>query len=128
MTEPSPADAAVDRILAAVRARPNLSVTADLTVHLDGTELQVTSYTDLLKVEIATVGDAVRVARSGRSELGRLASGLAAAGLTAEVLVGGSAVARIGADASPGLLVRRLTDAPIESLPGGAVGALLGSL
>lgn len=126
MTEPT--DTAVDQVLALVRDRPDLSVMADLTVTLGDTTVTVTSYTDLVRVEIATVGDALRVGRSGWSELGRLARGLAAAGLTAEVRVAGSRVARLGAEANPSPVARRLSNGPVRYHPAGLVGVLLNEL
>ena len=130
MTETAPPSGVVDEVVAAVRDRPDLSVNADLSVTLGGTEIQVTSYTDLVRVEIASVGDAVRVARSARSRsaLGRLTRGLVATGLTVDLYVAGAQVARLGTDATPGPLARRLTGASVQYHLGGAVGALVRSL
>jgi len=107
-------------------ARAPLSVaTDDLTLTVEGVDLDVRSTGDRLFVEVATVRDAVRVARSlpedadarGPSAL------LLATDLTAEIRVRGRTVALIGADARPGFLSRKLGVAPAEVRIAGAVGA-----
>jgi len=112
-------------------ARAPLSVaTDDLTLTVEGVDLDVRSTGDRLFVEVATVRDAVRVARSlpedadarGPSAL------LLATDLTAEIRVRGRTVALIGADARPGPLSRRLGVAPAEIRVAGALGAAVGGI
>lgn len=112
----------VERVLATIADAPSPEVTADLTVTVDGMELTVTSFTDLLRIEVATARDALRLARIAGVRR-RLAPALSAAGLTAEVRVGKTRVAVFGADADPGPVGRRLGE--VELRP---VGALLAAL
>lgn len=111
----------VERALARVADAPSPEVTADLTVSVDGIELTVTSFTDLLRIEVATARDALRLARM--TGVGCLAAALSAAGLTAEVWIGRTRVAVFGADATPGPVGRRL--GAIELRP---IGAFLATL
>jgi len=111
--------------------RAPLSVaTDDLTLTVDGVDLEVRSTGDRLFVEVATVRDAVRVARSlpeaidarGPTTL------LLATDLTAEIRVRGRTVAVVGAGARPGLFSRRLGVAPAELRLAGALGAAVGGV
>lgn len=113
----------VERALARIADAPSPEVTADLTVSVDGIELTVTSFTDLLRIEVATARDALRLARMTGAGVGRLAAALSVTGLTAEVWVGRTRVAVFGADATPGPVGRRL--GAIELRP---VGAFLATL
>ena len=107
-------------------ARAPLSVvTEDLTLTVDGVDLDVRSTGDRLFVEVPTVRDAIRVAR-GLPENGDArgpAALLTATGLTTEIRVRGRTVAVIGADARPGRLSRELGVAPAEVRIAGALGA-----
>lgn len=81
--------------------RPHLDVAADLTVTVDGHELQVESYTDRVFVDAPSIRAAVTGIRRlpdsgpGLFTIGRL---LKAADLTVVVRVAGTEVARLGAD------------------------------
>jgi hypothetical protein len=107
-------------------ARAPLSVvTDDLTLAVDGVELDVRSTGDRLFVEVPTVRDALRVARKLPSDgdaRGPTAL-LTATDLTTEVRVRGRTVAVVGADARPGRLSRELGVAPAEVRIAGALGA-----
>ena len=107
-------------------ARAPLSVvTEDLTLTVDGVDLDVRSTGERLFVEVPTVRDAIRVAR-GLPEKGDArgpAALLTATGLTTEIRVRGRTVAVIGADARPGRLSRELGVAPAEVRIAGALGA-----
>ena len=112
-------------------ARAPFSVaTDDLTLTVEGVDLEVRSTGDHLFVEVPTVRDAVRVARSlpadadarGPSAL------LLATDLTAEVRVRGRTVALVGADARPGPLSRRMGVAPAELRLAGVLGAAAGGV
>ncbi|WP_435093733.1 peptide ABC transporter ATP-binding protein [Halorubrum sp. N11] len=112
-------------------ARAPLSVaTEDLTLSVEGIDLDVRSTGDRLFVEVATVRDAVRVARSLPEDTDARgpAALLTATDLTTEIRVRGRTVAVIGADARPGPLSRELGVAPAEVRLVGAVGAAVGGL
>ena len=107
-------------------ARAPLSVaTEDLTLTVEGVDLDVRSTGDRLFVEAATVRDAVRVARNlpGDTDAHGPAALLTATDLTAEIRVRGRTVAVIGADARPGFLSRELGVAPAEVRLAGLLGA-----
>jgi hypothetical protein len=107
-------------------ARAPLSVvTDDLTLAVDGVELDVRSTGDRLFVEVPTVRGALRVARNLPSDGDARgpAALLTATDLTTEVRVRGRTVAVVGADARPGRLSRELGVAPAEVRIGGALGA-----
>jgi len=107
-------------------ARAPLSVvTEDLTLSVDGVDLDVRSTGDRLFVEVPTVRDAVRVARSlpNDGDARGPAALLTATDLTTEIRVRGRTVAVIGADARPGRLSRELGVAPAEVRVAGALGA-----
>lgn len=83
-----------------------LDVSADLTVRIDGHELQVTAYTDRVLVDFPSLGVAVDLLRStpgsaggGPGPGGSLPATLAAADLTAVARVGTREVATLGAEA-----------------------------
>lgn len=90
-----------------------LDVNADLTLSLDGDELEVESYTDRVVVDVPSAGVATRVFRRTGDVLPEVARVLAAADLTAVVRMSGRSVAVLGAAARPGRFGRRL-DAPVE--------------
>jgi len=107
-------------------ARAPLTVTTtDLTLSVDGVDLEVRSTGDRLFVEASTVRDALRVARSlprGGDARGPSAL-LTATDLTTEIRVRGRTVAVVGADARPGLISRKLGVAPAEVRLSSVVGA-----
>ncbi|WP_435073435.1 peptide ABC transporter ATP-binding protein [Halorubrum sp. HHNYT27] len=109
----------------ATEARAPLSVeTEDLTLSVDGIAFDVRSTGDHLFVEVATVRDAIRVARRLPDvDTGGPAALLTAADLTTEIRVRGRTVAVIGADARPGLLARKLGVAPAEVRLAAILGA-----
>ena len=112
-------------------ARAPLSVaTDDLTLTVEGVDLDVRSTGDRLFVEAATVRDAVRVARSLPEEADARGPSalLLATDLTAEVRVRGRTVALVGADARPGPLSRRMGVAPAELRLAGVLGAASGGV
>ncbi|MFC7187458.1 peptide ABC transporter ATP-binding protein [Halorubrum yunnanense] len=100
-------------------------VTDDLTLTVDGVDLEVRSTGDRLFVEVPTVRDAVRVARGlpRDGDASGLTALLTATDLTTEVRVRGRTVAVIGADARSGRLASELGVAPAEVRIGGALGA-----
>jgi hypothetical protein len=100
-------------------------VTEDLTLSVDGIDLDVRSTGDRLFVEVATVRDALSVARRlpDRRDASGPAALLTATDLTTEIRVRGRTVAVIGADARPGLVARELGVAPAEVRLAGALGA-----
>jgi hypothetical protein len=84
-----------------------LDVSADLTVRIDGHELQVTAYTDRVLVDFPSLGVALDLLRStpgstgggGPGAGGSLPATLAAADLTAVARVGTREIATLGAEA-----------------------------
>ncbi|OYR44700.1 peptide ABC transporter ATP-binding protein [Halorubrum sp. Hd13] len=107
-------------------ARAPLSVvTEDLTLTVDGVDLDVRSTGERLFVEVPTVRDAIRVVRRlpENGDTRAPAALLTATRLTTEVRVRGRTVAVIGADARPGRLSRELGVAPAEVRVAGALGA-----
>ncbi|MFB6206680.1 MAG: hypothetical protein ABEJ05_09170 [Haloglomus sp.] len=91
-----------------------LDVSADLTVTVDGHELQVEAYTDRVFLDFPSLRAAVDVVRStprstgsrGADANASLPAALAAADLTAVARVGGRELATFGAEA----------DSPLEHL------------
>lgn len=107
-------------------ARAPLSVvTEDLTLTVDGVDLDVRSTGERLFVEVPTVRDAFRVVRGlpENADARGPAALLTATDLTTEIRVRGRTVAVIGADARPGRLSRELGVAPAEVRIAGALGA-----
>ncbi|MEF8791944.1 MAG: hypothetical protein V5A61_17575 [Haloarculaceae archaeon] len=88
--------------------RAPIDVTADLALAVDGEPVRVESYTDLVTVDLPSVRTAVRLLRRHGDRAGDVPDLLAAAGLTVEVTVDGTAVVRAGAEADAGPLERRL--------------------
>ncbi|MGQ3327736.1 peptide ABC transporter ATP-binding protein [Halorubrum sp. FL23] len=112
-------------------ARAPLSVTTDdLTLTVEGVDLDVRSTGDRLFVEVQTVRDAIRVARSlpDDADAGGLAALLTGTDLTAEIRVRGRTVALVGADARPGAVSRELGTAPAEVRLAGGFGAAVSGL
>ncbi|MDS0222607.1 hypothetical protein NDI54_14775 [Haloarcula sp. S1AR25-5A] len=104
--------------------KPDLLVDADLTVERDGIAFTVRGYDDLVAVDLPSFGAAFALWRD-RSVTGTdAATALAAAGLTAELRVRGAPVARLGEDAVPSRLAKRLGLGPIELFVDGALLAL----
>lgn len=77
-----------------------LDVSADLTVRIDGHELQVTAYTDRVFVDFPSLTVAIDVLRSAPDSTGgSLPATLAAADLTAIARIDAREVATVGAEA-----------------------------
>ena len=104
--------------------------TEDLTLSVDGVDAAVNAAGQRVFVEVASVGDALRIARRlpDASLSNRAVAELVRGGLTAEVRVRGRTVAVAGADARPGPLSHALGVAPAEVRLAGAVGAGYGGL
>ena len=104
--------------------------TDDLTLSIDGVDAAVHTTGQRLFVEVDSVRDALRVARSlpDDSVSNRAVGELVRGGLTAEIRVRGRTVALAGADARPGPLSHRLGVAPAELRLAGVVGAGYGGL
>ena len=105
--------------------RAPVDVTADLALAVDGEPIRVESYTDLVTVDLRSSRAAVRLLGRHRDRASDLPGLLAAAGLTVELTVDGTAVARAGADADAGPLERRLGYRSVRLHP---VGCLLVAL
>jgi len=100
-------------------------VTEDLTLSVDGVELDVRSTGDRVFIEADSVRDTIRVARGlpANGDTTGLATFLTATDVTTEFRVRGRTVVVLGAEARPGLLSERLGFAPSEIRLAGAVGA-----
>ena len=98
---------------------------ADLTVERDGVAFTVRGYDDLVAVDLPSFGAALDLWRDGPVEGTDAVATLAAAGLTAEIRVRGAPVARLGADAVPSPLAKRLGLGPIQLFLDGALLALM---
>ena len=105
--------------------RAPIDVTADLALAVDGEPVRVESYTDLVTVDLPSVRTAVRLLRRHGGRAGAVPDLLAAAGLTVEVSVAGTAVVRAGAEAEAGRLERRLGYRSVRLRP---LGCLLATL
>ncbi|RXK51477.1 hypothetical protein [Halorientalis pallida] len=105
------------------RAGDRFDVTANLSVTVDGVDLAVSTVDDRIRVQVPSVWDGVRLGRTERVRLGRLARILADAGETAEIRVGDAVVAVVGDDATPGRLDWVLSEGPVETHPRAVVQA-----
>jgi hypothetical protein len=105
-----------------------LSVATDLTLTVDGVELAVESTGERLFAEVASLADAVRIARAlggvPDDSARRLSTLLATTDLTLELRVRDRTVAVVGADARPGSLSRGLGVDPVEVRLGGVLGVV----
>jgi len=111
-------------------SRAPLSITTeDLTLTVDGVELDVRSTGDRVFVEAESVRDAIRVARGlPDGDATGPAALLTATDLTTEFRVRGRTVAVLGAAAHPGPFSKQLGVAPAEIRLAGAVGAAAGGV
>lgn len=107
-----------------LEGRPALSVEADLDVDLDGHRASVVGYDDLVALDLPSLPAAISLYRDRPVAAMDAAALLSSVGLTAEIRVRGVPVARIGDDAVPSGLARRLGLGPVELVPEGAVLAL----
>ena len=97
------------------REGPPLSVTADLSVTVDGVRLSVYADGDRIRVQVPSVWAGARVLWAALDSGGKsLGKALDTTGLTAEVRVGGAVVTVVGAEAAPGRFVRALPVGPVE--------------
>jgi hypothetical protein len=113
---------AVGELFARIERKPDLLVDADLTVERDGVAFRVRGYDDLVAVDLPSFGAALALWRDRPVGGTDAAAALSAAGLTAEIRVRGAPVARLGADAVPGPLTKRLGQ--VELFLDGALLAL----
>lgn len=104
--------------------RHSLAVEADLDVELDGDRATVVGYDDLVALDLPSVPAAISLYRGRPVAMMDAAALLSSVGLTAEVRVRGVPVARIGANAAPSGLARRLGLGPVELVPEGTLLAL----
>jgi len=107
------------------RQAGTLSLEANLSVTVDGTDLAVSTVDDRLRVQVPSLSAGARLLRSERGRLPDLSETLGAAGLTAEIRVGDAVLAVVGADATPGLLAALAGLGPVELRPTQAVAAAL---
>jgi hypothetical protein len=105
--------------------RAPLSVAADLTLSVDGTEATVRSTGERLFVEVPSVVSAVELLNGlSVTELRHLHELLTTTGLALEVRTHQRTVAVLGVCARPGMLSRQLGVFPLELRFWGAVSAL----
>ncbi|WP_254280122.1 hypothetical protein [Haloarcula marina] len=104
--------------------RPELAVDADLRVDVDGRTLSVVGYDDMVAVGVPSLPAALSLWRRLPVDPMDAAAVLASVGLTAELRVRGVPVARLGDDATPSSLARRLGLGPVELVPDGVVLAV----
>ena len=91
------------------REGPPLSVTANLSVTVDGVRLSVYADGDRIRVQVPSVWAGARGLRAVLDSGGDgLAAALEATGLTAEIRVGSAVIAVAGAGVTPGRLARLL--------------------
>lgn len=114
--------ATVERL---ARDGAGLSVTANLSVTIDGVDLAIGTVDDRLRVQVPSLWAGVRLLRSERERLPALSRVLSEAGLTAEIRVGSSVIAVAGTGAAPGTLSQVLSLGPVEVRPRALVPALL---
>lgn len=96
------------------RSRPGLSISANLSVTVDGIDLAISTVGDRLHVQVHSVWAGVRLLQGERERLPALSRVLSEADLTAEIRVGSAVVAILGKDATPGTLARLLSLGPVE--------------
>ncbi len=115
----------VAELLDTLEDRPALAVDADLTVHLDGTPIEVTGYEDVVALDFPSLS-ALRSRWQGSPvDAMDMAAVLSSVGLTAEIRVRGVPLARVGDAAVPGRLAGLLGLGPVELVPEGALLALV---
>ncbi|KOX92323.1 hypothetical protein AMS69_13175 [Haloarcula rubripromontorii] len=115
---------AVGDLFDLIERKPDLLVDADLTVERDGVAFTVRGYDDLVAVDLPSFGAAFALWRDRMVGGPDAAAALAAAGLTAEIRVRGAPVARLGTDAVPSSLAKRLGLGPIQLFLDGALLAV----
>lgn len=110
---------------AAARDRPALSVEANLTLTVDGTELAVSTPEDRIRVQVPSVRTAASLFGSERQRLPAVSGTLADTGLTAELRIGDAVIALLGAAATPGRLSKSIWGAAVEIRPAELFAAAL---
>lgn len=105
----------------------SFTVTVDLSVTVDGTDLTIQTFEDRLHVRLPSVWEGISLLQSERERLPELSQALSEAGLTAEIRVDGAVIALVGEDATPGTLSDLLDLGPVEVHPRAVVPTLLQS-
>ena len=106
-----------------------LSVMADLALSVDGEDVRIEADGDVIRIKLANARAArklLRAAPLGRFQadgLRQIHEVLSASGLTAEVLLYGEPVARLGKNARPGRTSRLLRLGQAEVRPGRPIAA-----
>lgn len=107
------------------RAGDGFDVTANLSVAVDGIDLAVATVDDRIHVQVPSLRAAASLARGERGRLPTIARTLAEADQTAEIRIGDSVLAVVGADATPGRLATLLSLGLVELRPGAVIPAAL---
>lgn len=107
------------------RNGPDLSVTANLSMTVDGIELAICTVEDRLYVQVPSVWAGFKLLQSERERLPALSRVLSEADLTAEIRVGSAVIAVAGTEAVPGKLSQLLSLGPVEVRPRALVQAVL---
>ncbi|MFC7075650.1 hypothetical protein [Haloarcula halophila] len=115
----------VAELLDVIEGRPSLGVDADLTVTVDGRPITLTGYGDLVAADLDGFGPLLALRREYGDRAMDGAAALASVGLTAELRVRGVPIARLGSDADPSPLARRLGLGPVELVPEGPLLAAI---
>lgn len=89
-----------------IAAAPAVEAAVNLLVDIDDARLRLPSVGRPVHIEIERFREAVRIVRTEGETLKRLDTTLRAGGYTAEVYVGETRVALLGADAAPGRVRR----------------------
>lgn len=100
-----------------------LSVETDLSLSVDGTEIDVRSTGERLFLELPSVSVALQLLEDGEEFTDQLSTVLQFTDLTVEIRVREATVAVVGSGARAGILSRELGVAPAEARVGGAVSA-----
>ncbi|WP_224269353.1 peptide ABC transporter ATP-binding protein [Haloprofundus salinisoli] len=106
--------------------RRPLDVTAELTLTVEGEEVRVVGFGELVVVDAPSLGGAFALLRgAGQLPTEQFGENVRAADVTVDVRVDGVSVARLGPDLRPGYLSRALGVAPARLSLGGVALALL---
>ena len=111
----------VAELLDALDDRKSIAVEADLTVTVAGYTVLLRGYDELVTLDLPSFPAALSLWRALPVEPTDAAAALASVGLTAELQVRGVPVARIGDEAVPSRVARRLGLGPTELLPEGTL-------
>ncbi|WP_224336682.1 peptide ABC transporter ATP-binding protein [Haloprofundus halobius] len=107
-------------------ARRPLDVTAELTLTVEGEQLRVVGFGELVVVDTPSLDAALALLRgTGRLPTEQFGEDVRAADVTVDVRVDGVSVARLGPGIRPGYLSRALGVAPARLSLGGTAMALL---